>query len=373
MAEIQGEHVAPTAAADPVAASTAPKVGEGLALVQSLARRGPSSAAHIAATIESHPNERDAIMTWLHQNGGAQLVQAVVAAARAATSAKETPSGNQAHVGDGIDGDILGSNGRAYTPNTPTQDIPAFEPANGKPKGEAMYVNGILVDPEREAGTGAKGPKVTEAQMVADAFDVSVYPVHNASKGVFLDSLETITDKINMSSEPAVRTIADSMTAHVKSGQQMTYVGHSQGASQICRALGITIGAMKQAGGTQAEIQAHLGVLHIITLAGATSHWPDGPRYDHYVNTKDSVPRLLGVSALFANGGAGANYHTFTVSSTRKGEDGLPAGVANPLHSMTDSVDRSTHGLSIYIDAITGSPIQQADGTHPVTITNSTR
>ena len=61
------------------------------------------------------------------------------------------------------------------------------------------------------------------------------------------------------------------------------------------------------------------------------------------------------------------------MSSTRKDEDGLPAAVSNPLHSMTDSIDRKEHGLGLYIDAITGKPIQQADGTHPVTITDSTR
>ena len=160
-----------------------------------------------------------------------------------------------------------------------------------------------------------------------------------------------------MSSEPAVKTIADSMVQHVKSSQPMTYVGHSQGAAQICRALELTIATLKQGGASPEEIQQHLAVIHVVTLAGSAAHWPNGPRYDHHVTTKAAVPTLLGVGGWFANGGAGAHFHHFAVKSTRL---------------MTNAVNRSQHGVGLYIDAITGKPIRQADGIHPVTVTDST-
>lgn len=329
----------------------------GLAEVQRVATQ-PGGAKAVAEVIATHPSDLDAIVMWLHQHLGQGFVQAVLAT----THDKPRPAS---------DGDILGADQRAYAPSTPVDDIPAFEPKGGKPKGNAMFVNGILVGPEREAG-----PHGSEAQKVADAFNLEVRPVYNASHGLVRDSLETVKDKLNISAEPTVHTLANSMLEQIKLGQEMTYIGHSQGASQICRAIHITTATLKKANpkATDADIAALLHTsLHVVTLAGAASRWPDGPRYDHYINTKDAIPNLLGVNSWFANGGAGAIYHRFSASSLRKTEGDLPAGDPNAMSGITNAANRSTHGLGLYTDVISGQPIKQADGTHPVPITDSDR
>ena len=356
MARDRQQEGAPTHEASSATSQQAPS-SPGLAHVQRIATQ-PGGAKAVAAVIKASPTDRDAIMTWLHQSLGQGFVQEVLAASH------ENPR-------PAADGDILGSDQRAYDGSTPLDNIPAFEPAGGKPQGNAMFVNGILVDPKREAG-----PKSSEAQKVADTFSLSVHPVYNASKGLVTDSLETLKDKLGISAEPAVHTLVTSMLEQIKLGQEMTYIGHSQGASQICRAIQITIKTLKQANpsASDAEIQALLHTsLRVITLAGAAAHWPDGPRYDHYINTKDGIPKLLGVTSWFANGGAGAHYHRFTANSVRKNEGDLPQGSPNAMSAITNATNRSTHGLGLYTDAISGKPIEQADGTHPVTMTDSTR
>jgi hypothetical protein len=300
-------------------------------------------------------------------------IPAVSASAPAATAGAAPTASDRAYgPSASYDGMYLGADHKPYPGSTPVSQVPAFTPHGRAPAGEAIYDNGILVGPEREAGTARSGASTSEAQVVADTFGYAVHPVHNATHGFFLDSVETLNDKI-AGAEPAVQTLVQSMTSQLRSGQRMTYIGHSQGASQIDRALELAIQQLRHAQPAldDAHLQAMLHrSIHVITIAGSAARWPDGPEYDHYINTDDAVPKLLGVDGWFAHGGAGARYHRFTASSTEQSEGGLAAGAPNGLGLITDAINRHTHGVHVYSEAIRDQPIQQSGGAHPAKMTH---
>lgn len=330
--------------------------------------RAPDAPARVAAIVARSPREIYDIMQWLHRHCGAGFVQRVLAHIPSSTTPGPRPIPKDATE---IDGHLLGADHQAYPPGTPTSDVPAFTPQHGASVGSALYVNGILGDPNRQAGIPAGREQTSEAQEVSNAFHLNVVAVHNASVRFVADSAEALSDKLGISSERAISTLASSMIQEVNAGRSMTYIGHSQGALQVCRAIEIAIAVLQHQHPAATETGLREMVrrsIHIVTLAGAAANWPDGPRYDHFANTADDVPNLLGVFGWFADGGAHARYHEFTVTSTRRDEGELPAGVSNVFAPLTDAINRETHGLGLYTDAVAGKPIEQATGAHPVAI-----
>ncbi len=63
--------------------------GPGLAAVTAIRASGAPAAAKIAGLMKAHPNERDAILAWLHEHRGNAFVQRVVAQASLATQTSE--------------------------------------------------------------------------------------------------------------------------------------------------------------------------------------------------------------------------------------------------------------------------------------------
>ena len=98
----------------------------------------------------------------------------------------------------GADGWFIASNGKAYPPDTPLNDIPAFRPSNldpnEPPRATIYLVNGIITP------TGASTDGDTQAAMcqrLADRTGCSVVGIHNETNGGIIDLLQCLGDKGN--------------------------------------------------------------------------------------------------------------------------------------------------------------------------------
>ena len=72
-----------------------------------------------------------------------------------------------------------------------------------------------------------------------------------------------------------------------------------------------------------AQIHERLGLVHAETFGAAAYHYPDGPQYEHFINTSDPVPRLAGLGKSTRrdrNAGAGAEVHRFRDNKASRGD-----------------------------------------------------
>ncbi len=235
-----------------------------------------------------------------------------------------------------LDGFLVGADGRTYPAETPLRDIPPIVPSDGrKPKGTIVEINGIMTD---------RALQTSDMQALADQTGAAVVGVHNASRGLFWDLIQCIADKMSIGKNPAVDTTAGLIYEALNEERPLTVVAHSQGGLILSRAL---IDArnrlLLEDGLSVAEVNKRLSQIHVVTAGGAASHYVSGPQYQHFVNTADVVPMLLGVSvtAVFRDPGQGAaiNYLA-TVKSPTEMPD-LADGFSNWFARL---VDRTVHG-----------------------------
>ena len=99
-------------------------------------------------------------------------------------------------------------------------------------------------------------------------------------------------------------------------------MAHSQGALVTSRALNHVAQRMRiEDGMSQADVEKAMSKLKVETFGGAAAHFPDGPKYVHYVNTKDMVPSMFGqgngkgVDEWARDGGKGAVIRRFSEGS----------------------------------------------------------
>lgn len=209
------------------------------------------------------------------------------------------------------DGMFVGAGGKVLPATTKLSDVPGITPKNNpNPDKTILYVNGIM--------TPTAG-QVSEMQALANSSGAKVVGIHNATEGLVKDLGQCVTDKLDKGKNPAVDTLADTLYSELKAGRDVHLVGYSQGGLITARALNDVAKRLRVEDGlSPAQVEAKLSHLQVETFGAASTKYPDGPRYVHYVNNADPVPTLTGLGgdvdplAFLKDAGKGAVVHRFT-------------------------------------------------------------
>ncbi|HEY0050732.1 MAG TPA: hypothetical protein VGB68_15670 [Pyrinomonadaceae bacterium] len=206
-----------------------------------------------------------------------------------------------------FDGHFVGANGQTFSPDTALNDVPAVTPRGGVTNNETLiYVNGIR--------TNVQG-QLNSLQAIADQTGSRVVGVHNATQSSAADILQSLGDKLDIGSNPAVDTLADTVYNELRAGRDVHLLAHSQGAIITSRALqDVKNRLMAEDGMSRRDAERLMSNIKVETFGGASRRFPDGPRYVHYVNRNDGVPQAFGLRSWlnpFAHAGRDAVTHYF--------------------------------------------------------------
>jgi len=125
-----------------------------------------------------------------------------------------------------------------------------------------------------------------------------VVGIHNGTKEGIADVIEIIlptNETVEAAIEKSVLEIIDTDT-------RVLLLGHSQGAFHLARSLQSLEDQLSN---------DQLGQLMVETIGGAGMWFPRGPRYVHYANQGDNVPKVHGVLSPFALTGNRSVIFTF--------------------------------------------------------------
>jgi hypothetical protein len=220
------------------------------------------------------------------------------------------------------DGKFVGAGGQTFPPGTPLSQIPGVTPRNDpNPAQTVLYVNGI---------SNTKDAQARSLQQIADTTGAKVIGVHNATQGQVVDLIQAVKDKLDKGRNPAVDTMADALYTELKAGRSVHVMGHSQGGIILSRALNDVARRLRLEDGlSKADTEKLLSKVNVETFGAASSHYPDGPNYVHYVNKKDLVPTLFGLGDgsglvdFLSRPGRGAVVRHFEHGSGLSGTHGL--------------------------------------------------
>ncbi len=202
------------------------------------------------------------------------------------------------------DGHIIGRGERdanddqqllAYSPGTSSRDVKPFEPRGGVVNDTTLiYTNGIQNDVFDQARS---------MQALADISGNRVIGVHNSTTAMSDDLVQSANDKIPGGPEnKAVTSLRDVIRAELEAGRDVHLVGHSQGALITAKALEQVKQDLdnleKDRGSAEraALLKQRFNNIKVETYGGAAETYPKGPQYVHYVNTRDPVPHVAGLS-----------------------------------------------------------------------------
>ncbi len=228
--------------------------------------------------------------------------------------------GNKADLAN--DGKLVGAGGQTFAPGTPLSQIPGVTPKNNpNPSETILYVNGI---------GNSKDTQFRSLQGIADTTGAKIIGVHNATEGMAADVLQCVKDKLDKGKNPAVDTLADTIYSELKAGRSVHLMGHSQGGLITSRALSHVANRLRiEDGLSKADTEKLLGKVKVETFGAAAWSYPDGPKYVHYVNDKDLVPKAFGVGlentplGFLEHAGKGAVVRHFDYGSNLGDAHGL--------------------------------------------------
>ena len=172
------------------------------------------------------------------------------------------------------------------SPTTPLDNIPPIcvgQKENGKTR--TIVVNGMNQEPKEF---------IVWAEIYAEAAPGPVLPLYNLSKGMFLDTLEASSDRLNILESRTTAALVEKILEAAQEAAPLHLVGHSQGALVISRALFESMRILKSELTPQGFERFFRG-LTVETFGGAAALYPSGPTYIHYVNDRDPVSYYLGV------------------------------------------------------------------------------
>ncbi|ATB30433.1 hypothetical protein [Melittangium boletus] len=208
------------------------------------------------------------------------------------------------------DGQFVGAGGQTFPPNTPLSQIPGVLPRdNPNPSKTIIYVNGILTNKESQS---------SDLQAIADKSGAKAIGIHNSTEGVISDLAQCVKDKLDKGSNPAVDTLANTLYTELKAGRDVSLMGYSQGGLITARALFDVQNRLRiEDGMSKADVEKLMSHLSVETFGAASTRYPDGPQYVHYINNRDAVPTLTGLggsfdpAAFLKDAGKGAVVHRF--------------------------------------------------------------
>jgi pimeloyl-ACP methyl ester carboxylesterase len=215
------------------------------------------------------------------------------------------------------DGKLVGANGQTFEPGTPLSQIPGVTPRNNpNPTETVIYVNGILTDLESQQ---------VEMQNIANNSGMRVVGIHNSTQGMVNDISQSINDKLDKGTNPAVDTLVDTVYAELKAGRSVHLMGYSQGGLITARALRDLANRLRiEDGLSQAQTEQVMSRINVETFGSAGAYYPDGPNYVHYINDRDIVPNAFGLGlpipdpfGVVTHPGRGAVVHNFSHGEKR--------------------------------------------------------
>ncbi|KFE62725.1 hypothetical protein [Hyalangium minutum] len=209
------------------------------------------------------------------------------------------------------DGKLVGTQGQTFPPGTPLSQIPGVTPKNNpNPSETLLYVNGIMTPLDGQ---------MKEMQSIAETSGAKVVGIHNATQGLTADLAQCVTDKLDKGTNPAVDTLADTVYSELKAGRDVHLMGYSQGGLITARALfDVEKRLRAEDGMSKDQVENLMSHLKVETFGAASTKYPDGPQYVHYVNNADPVPTLTGLGGsldplqFLKDAGKGAVVHRFT-------------------------------------------------------------
>ena len=249
------------------------------------------------------------------------------------------------------DGKFIGAGRTVFSTDTLFELVTAVKPQVGSAAETVVLLTGIMTDSQLQ---------LHEMQALADAAKVNVIGIRNATAGMLKDVTQTLGDKFGIrNANHATDTTAQLIYTSLSRRLELHLVGHSQGAVIISEAVRRVMGRLADQGLSQQQIEAVLAGVHVSTFAGAATHYPDGPRYDHWVNRSDAVPLLTGIG-MFGHPGKDAQIHFF--SDTGEADD-LPSASSGFSNVFARWVDQVSHGLSdIYLPQLGSDAPDSAGG-----------
>jgi hypothetical protein len=187
-----------------------------------------------------------------------------------------------------FDGQFVGTQGQTFPPGTSLGQIPGVTPkGNPNPSETILYVNGIMTPLEGQ---------LKEMQAIADTSGAKVVGIHNSTQGLVTDLAQCVADKLDKGTNPAVDTLADTVYSELKAGRDVHLMGYSQGGLITARALFDVANRLRiEDGMSKAQVEELMSHLKVETFGAASTKYPDGPQYVHYINEADPVPTLTGL------------------------------------------------------------------------------
>jgi len=206
------------------------------------------------------------------------------------TDPKAAPLG---HWNFHYDGDYLGADGCPYDPRqTDWTDVPPIRVGPQRSAEPLFYING--------ANHRVKW-MLAENYVLARDLGRPVIGVYNGTLGGrFPDALLR-----GLFPGRIVDTLTTLLWQHVSQGKSIEIRAYSQGTIEMSHALQAVRDRLAQQYPAE-QVDARMGLIHFETAGSAIKSFPDGPRYVHYVNLHDPVPKAAGVLASGSHPGRGA-------------------------------------------------------------------
>lgn len=210
-----------------------------------------------------------------------------------------------------LDGAYMGANQKFYNGSSVNlSSVPAVKPTNRPHNGaEVIYVNGIDTDPKLAD---------SNMQQFANKTGAAVRGVYNATFGIGTDVLQAGRDLFgaqNKATAQLTQTIYHTIKKQGAAGNMHLFL-ESQGAIIGSNALTAVRNRLldeygykrfhnpfdgdqrKRNENALKTVDAMMGKIKVETYGGATPEYPDGPKYIHFVRTKDPVAFNLGMASL---------------------------------------------------------------------------
>lgn len=190
------------------------------------------------------------------------------------------PDGNWHSTYDGF---FIGADGCLYNPeHTSIADVPAIiyseQLINDNP---IWYVNGINHRVEWA---------ILEMQLLSRKAKRPIIGVYNATWGGRIpDALAT-----NYKNSKTADTLAAAIAQQAAKGKAIFIRANSQGTLYTAQALEKALAALSMAF-NDANFEKIAAKIHVETGATTTADFPLGPKYIHYVNENDPIPKKAGV------------------------------------------------------------------------------
>ena len=194
------------------------------------------------------------------------------------------PDGNWHHNYDGF---FIGKNGCLYNPKfTNIADVPStitYKKLSDKApfKAPIWYVNGT---DHRIAWT------LLEMELLSQKAERPVIGIYNATRGGRIPDTLVKIDK----NSAVVHTLSASIAQESAKDHPVFIRANNQGAVHSSFAIQKALDALAIAFNEE-KFKRIMGNIHVETSAATTHFFPEGPKYLHYINNYDPVPRKTGI------------------------------------------------------------------------------